>query len=211
MEAKIVDILGSMEELEKVILSDSIFNVPMRADIIKRVIAWQLAKRRLGTRKTKGISEISGTTAKPHKQKGTGKARQGSLRSAQFRGGAIIFGPVVRDHSHSLQKKVRKLGLKVALSEKLRQNSVIFAPDLSMSEIKTSDLSKRISGQRQSDKERVLFIVSDDANSNFVKSARNIENVNVLNKNGLNVYDIVKNDKIIITKSVISYIEERLA
>ena len=96
-------------------LSDDVFGAPVRADILARLVHWQLAKRRSGTHKTKGISEIQGTTKKPWAQKGTGRARQGSLRSPQFRGGARIFGPVVRDHGYSLPKKVRKLGLNSAL------------------------------------------------------------------------------------------------
>ena len=104
-------------------LNPDVFSRPVRADILARVVRWQLAKRQAGTHKTKGISEISGTTRKPYKQKGTGRARQGSLRSPQFRGGATLFGPVVRSHAHSLQKRVRKMGLSIALSA----NSLISA------------------------------------------------------------------------------------
>src|SRR3546814_8733900 len=99
-------------------LSNSGFGLPVREDRLHRIVHWHLAKRRAGTHKTKGVSEISGTTKKPYKQKGTGRARQGSLRSPQFRGGAVIFGPVVRDHGYDLPKKVRKLALKTALSAK---------------------------------------------------------------------------------------------
>ena len=106
------------QEVGDIELADEVFGLPVRRDILARVVNWQLAKRRAGTHKTKGISEIQGTTKKPYKQKGTGRARQGSLRSPQFRGGATIFGPVVRSHEFSLQKKVRKLGLKTALSAK---------------------------------------------------------------------------------------------
>src|SRR5438874_12180128 len=106
------------QEVGDIELSEEVFGLPVRPDILARVVDWQLAKRRAGTHKTKGISEISGTTKKPYRQKGTGRARQGSLRSPQFRGGARIFGPVVRDHGYDLPKKVRKLGLKTALSTK---------------------------------------------------------------------------------------------
>src|SRR5215472_1927699 len=101
-------------------LDDAVFGVPVRRDILARVVNWQLAKRRAGTHKTKGIGEIQGTTKKPYKQKGTGRARQGSLRSPQFRGGARIFGPVVRSHAFDLQKQVRRLGLKTGISPKPR-------------------------------------------------------------------------------------------
>src|ERR1700750_2741811 len=106
------------ESVGEIDLDDAIFGVPVREDLIFRVVNWQLAKRRSGNHKTKGVSEISGTTKKPYNQKGTGRARQGSLRSPQFRGGARIFGPVVRSHEHDLTKKVRKLALRTALSGK---------------------------------------------------------------------------------------------
>src|SRR5215469_2284106 len=112
------------EAVGEIELDDAIFGVPVRQDLIARAIHWQLAKRRAGTHKTKGISEISGTTKKPYKQKGTGNARQGSLRSPQFRGGAVIFGPVVRSHAHDLNKKVRKLALKTAISAKLKDGKL---------------------------------------------------------------------------------------
>src|SRR5215510_16338494 len=113
------------EEVGDIELSDEVFGLPVRRDILARVVNWQLAKRRAGTHKTKGISEISGTTRKPYKQKGTGRARQGSLRSPQFRGGAVIFGPVVRSHAHDLPKKVRKLALKTALSAKVADGRLV--------------------------------------------------------------------------------------
>src|ERR1700682_57476 len=106
------------QEVGDIELAEEVFGLPVRRDILARVVNWQLAKRRAGTHKTKGISDISGTTKKPYKQKGTARARQGSLRSPQFRGGAVIFGPVVRSHEFDLQKKVRRLGLQAPLSGK---------------------------------------------------------------------------------------------
>src|SRR5258707_3177467 len=106
------------EEVGDIELAEDVFGLPIRRDILARVVNWQLAKRRAGTHKTKGISDISGTTKKPYKQKGTGRARQGSLRSPQFRGGAVIFGPAVRSHEFDLQKKVPRRGLTTALSAK---------------------------------------------------------------------------------------------
>src|SRR6478609_4878775 len=106
-------------------LADSVFGLPLRVDILQRVVQWQRAKSQAGTHKTKTISEISGTTKKPFKQKGTGSARQGSLRSAQMRGGGVIFGPVVRSHAHSLPKKIRALGLKSALSSKAKDGKLV--------------------------------------------------------------------------------------
>ena len=112
------------QEVGDIELAEEVFGLPVRRDILARVVNWQLAKRRAGTHKTKGVSDISGTSKKPYKQKGTGRARQGSLRSPQFRGGAVIFGPVVRSHEFDLQKKVRRLGLKTALSAKQAEGKV---------------------------------------------------------------------------------------
>src|ERR1043165_4211104 len=113
------------ETVGEIDLSDTVFDVTPRKDILARMVNWQLAKRRAGTHKAKGISDVSGTTKKPYRQKGTGRARQGSLRSPQFRGGAVIFGPVVRSHEFGLQKKVRRLGLKTALSAKQAEGKLI--------------------------------------------------------------------------------------
>src|SRR5258705_9815234 len=124
-------------------LDEQVFGLPVRRDILARVVNWQLAKRRAGTHKAKGISEIQGTTKKPYKQKGTGRARQGSLRSPQFRGGAVIFGPVVRSHEFSLQKKVRKLGLKTALSAKQGEGKLVVIDAARVGEAKTKALRAR--------------------------------------------------------------------
>ena len=132
------------QEVGDIELSDEVFGLPVRRDILARVVNWQLAKRRAGTHKTKGVSEISGTTKKPYKQKGTGRARQGSLRSPQFRGGAVIFGPVVRSHEFDLQKKVRKLGLKTALSAKQAEGKLIVIDEAKVGEAKTKALRARL-------------------------------------------------------------------
>src|SRR3954462_14422241 len=124
-------------------LPDEIFAVTPRADIMARVVHWQLAKRRAGTHKVKGVAEVSGTTRKPYKQKGTGNARQGSLRSVQFRTGGVAHGPVVRSHEYSLNKKVRRLGLISALSHKLAENKLV-VPDAATASVKTSELAKKI-------------------------------------------------------------------
>src|SRR6476646_10141258 len=123
MKAKVINLDNS--EAGEIELADEVFGVKVRRDILSRVVQWQLAKRRAGTHKTKGVSDISGTTKKPYRQKGTGRARQGSLRSPQFRGGAVIFGPVVRSHAHDLPKKVRKLALKTALSSKVADGKLV--------------------------------------------------------------------------------------
>src|ERR1700757_3387265 len=124
-------------------LPDEFFAQKPRADIMARVVHWQLSKRRAGTHKTKGMSEVSGTTKKPYRQKGTGNARQGSLRSPQFRTGGVVHGPVVRSHEYSLNKKVRRLGLISALSQKLAENKLVVL-DTATSAPKTGDLAKKI-------------------------------------------------------------------
>src|ERR1700710_195121 len=128
------------EAVGEIELDDAIFGVEVRTDLIHRAVNWQLAKRRSGNHKTKGVSEISGTTKKPYRQKGTGRARQGSLRSPQFRGGARIFGPVVRDHGYSLNKKIRKLGLKTALSVKQAEGKLVVLDSLGQA-AKTKELA----------------------------------------------------------------------
>src|SRR5919204_2436298 len=132
------------DEIGDIELSDEVFGLPVRRDILARVVNWQLAKRRAGTHKTKTISEISGTTKKPYRQKGTGRARQGSLRSPQFRGGAVIFGPVVRSHEFGLQKKVRRLGLKTALSAKQAEGKLVVLEEARLDDAKTKVLRTRL-------------------------------------------------------------------
>src|SRR5471030_2512841 len=132
------------QEVGDIELADAVFGLPVRCDILARVVNWQLAKRRAGTHKAKGVSDISGTSKKPYKQKGTGRARQGSLRSPQFRGGAVIFGPVVRSHAFDLQKKVRRLALKTALSSKQAEGKLIVLDAATLSEGKTKILGDRL-------------------------------------------------------------------
>ena len=135
------------KEVGSIDLADEVFALPeVRRDILARMVNWQLAKRRAGTHKTKGISDISGTTKKPWKQKGTGRARQGSLRSPQFRGGATIFGPVVRSHEFGLQKKVRRLALKTALTSKQQDGKLVVLDKASLTEAKTDAARQAIQG-----------------------------------------------------------------
>src|ERR1700739_4487344 len=131
------------QDVGEIELSEDVFGLAVRPDILARMVNWQLAKRRAGPHKTKGISEIQGTTKKPFKQKGGGRARQGSLRSPQFRGGAVIFGPVVRSHAFDLQKKVRRLALKTALSSKQAEGKLVVLDAATMSEGKTKQLRGR--------------------------------------------------------------------
>ena len=188
-------------------LADEIFGVPVRRDILARMVNWQLAKRRAGTHKTKGISDIQGTTKKPWRQKGTGRARQGSLRAPQFRGGAVIFGPVVRSHEFGLQKKVRRLALKTALSAKQAEGKLVVLDTASLKDPKTKMLAQRFEklGWRS-----VLIIDGPSVDENFARAARNLPEVDVLPQQGANVYDILRRDTLVLTRDAVQHLEARL-
>lgn len=188
-------------------LNAKVFGLPIRTDILQRVVHWQRAKKQAGTHKTREIGDVSGTTKKPFKQKGTGNARQGSLRSPQMRGGAVIFGPVVRSHAHDLPKKIRALGLKTALSVKASEGKLIIVKDADLKAPKTSDLVKKLAGMSL---KSVLVIDGDAVNDNFLKAAQNIKYVDVLPAIGANVYDILRHESLIITEAGLKKIEERL-
>jgi large subunit ribosomal protein L4 len=195
------------EEIGDIELADEVFGLPVRRDILARVVNWQLAKRRAGTHKTKGISDISGTTKKPYKQKGTGRARQGSLRSPQFRGGAVIFGPVVRSHEFSLQKKVRRLGLKTALSAKRAEGKLVVIDAARITEAKTKLLRVRLDALGWGS---VLIIDGPILDEGFARAARNLPQVDVLPQQGANVYDILRRDTLVLTRDAIQHLEARL-
>ncbi|TWB16594.1 LSU ribosomal protein L4P [Nitrospirillum amazonense] len=195
------------EQVGEIELDDAVFGLPARSDLLARMVNWQLAKRRQGTHKTKGISEISGTTKKPWKQKGTGRARQGSLRSPQFRGGAVIFGPVVRSHEHDLTKKVRKLALKTALSVKAAEGKLIILDDARAETHKTKALVEQFGALGFSS---VLIIDGANLDENFVRAAGNIPHVDVLPEQGANVYDILRRDTLVLTRNAVEQLEARL-
>jgi len=193
-------------EVGDIELAEEVFGLPVRRDILARVVNWQLAKRRAGTHKTKGISDISGTTKKPYKQKGTGRARQGSLRSPQFRGGAVIFGPVVRSHEFGLQKKVRRLGLKTALSAKQAEGKLIVIDAARLDDAKTKALRARFDALGW---ESVL-IIDGAVDDGFARAARNLPKVDVLPEKGANVYDILRRDTLVLTRDAVQQLEARL-
>ncbi len=205
MKLKVHDL--DNKEVGDIDLADEVFGLPVRGDILARVVNWQLAKRRAGTHKTKGISDISGTTKKPYKQKGTGRARQGSLRSPQFRGGAVIFGPVVRSHEFGLQKKVRKLGLKTALSAKQAEGKLIVIDAATVKEPKTKELRQRFEKLGWGS---VLIIDGAAVDAGFAKAARNLPLVDLLPSVGANVYDILRRDTLVLTRDAVEQLEARL-
>lgn len=187
-------------------VNDAVFAVEPRQDVLARVIHWQLAKRRAGTHKTKGISEISGTGKKPYKQKGTGSARQGSLRSPQFRGGARIFGPVVREHGYSLNKKIRRLGLRMALSAKAASGDLLIL-DNTPSVDKTKQVAEKLATLELTNS---LFILQNTNDNSFAQAAANVKNVDVLPSIGANVYSIMKRKKLVLTQEAVKELEARL-
>jgi large subunit ribosomal protein L4 len=208
MKLKVTDIsnkaIGEVE-IDDAVFAD-IFGRKVRKDILARAVNWQLAKRRSGNHKTKEIGDVSGTTKKPYAQKGTGNARQGSLRSPQFRGGATIFGPVVRSHAHDLPKKVRKLALKNALSAKHKDGKLVV-----WGETKANGKTKELAAQfKKLGWGSVLVIDGPEVNEQFAKAARNIPNVDVLPQQGANVYDILRRDTLVLTKGAMEHLVERL-
>ena len=195
------------QEVGSIELDETVFGLPVRKDILARMVNYQLAKRRAGTHKTKLIGDIAGTTKKPWKQKGTGRARQGSLRSPQFRGGAVIFGPLVRSHAFDLQKKVRKLALKTALSAKVAEGKLIVIDQAAFDEAKTKVLAERFAVLGWSN---VLIIDGQELNEGFARAARNLPKVDVLPQQGANVYDILRRDTLVLTQAAVECLEARL-
>ena len=187
-------------------LDDAVFGVPVRTDLLHRMVDWQLAKRRAGTHKAKIISEISGTTKKPFKQKGTGNARQGSLRSPQFRGGACIFGPVVRSHAYDMPKKVRKLALRVALSAKAAEGKLVILDQAKTETPKTKALLSRFTALGWGS----VLVIDGKVDDNFALASRNLPYVDVLPEIGANVYDILRRDTLVLTKDAAQALEARL-
>ncbi|WP_150522894.1 50S ribosomal protein L4 [Roseibium sediminis] len=187
-------------------VSDEIFGLEPRADLIHRVVRWQLAKRQAGTHKALGRSEVSGTTKKFVRQKGSGGARHGNRKAPQFRGGGKAFGPIVRDHSHDLPKKVRVLGLKHALSAKAKASSLIVVEDVKAAEAKTKALKETLAKAGLSS---ALIIDGAEVDNNFALASRNIPNVDILPVQGINVYDILRANTLVLTKAAVSALEER--
>jgi large subunit ribosomal protein L4 len=205
MKAELVSLDKKM--VGEITLNDSVFGLEARVDIIKRVIDWQLAKARSGTHSVKTVGEVSGTTKKPFKQKGTGNARQGNARGVQRRGGGVAHGPQVRSHDIKLQKKVRSLGLRHALSIKLSEGALHFVDSVEMKHPKTSELVKSLANFGSG-----KFFIIDGAtvDNNFKLSAASAINTCVVPAIGANVYDIISSDHVLISRNALSLLEERL-
>ena len=187
-------------------LSDAIFGLEPRKDIIQRCVNWQLAKRQAGTHKTQGRADVWRTGKKMYKQKGTGGARHGSARVPQFRGGGRAFGPVVRSHAFDLPKKVRALALKHALSSKAKDGGLIVIENATLEEAKTKALLGHFSGLGLTN---ALIIDGAELHNGFAVAARNIPNIDVLPIQGINVYDILRRQKLVLTKAALDALEAR--
>lgn len=188
-------------------LADEVFGLAPRADLLQRMVKFQLAARRAGTHKTKDVSEVSGTGAKPFAQKGTGRARQGQKRAPHQRTGGVAHGPVVRSHAHDLPKKVRKLALKNALSAKQAEGKLIVIDELKAAEAKTKVMAGKLYALGW---KSALIIDSGETDANFALSTRNIPQVDILPEQGANVYDILRRDTLVLTKSAVESLEARL-
>ena len=205
MKVDIIKIDG--KKAGNISLNDNVFNIEPRDDIMSRVVNWQLSKRRVGSHSVLSRSEISLTKSKAFKQKGTGRARRGANSVVQFRGGGVVHGPVIRNHGHKLNKKIRKLGLKSAISSKVKNKNLIIVDKLDC-DGKTSSIKKMFGSLKINS---CCIIENDDASVSFKRALKNIPNSVVISELGANVYDILKHNKLIITEAAIKKLEERLA
>jgi large subunit ribosomal protein L4 len=189
-------------------LNDSVFGIEPNQHVLFEAVIMQRASLRQGNHKVKGRSEVRGGGRKPWKQKGTGRARQGSIRSPQWRGGGIVFGPTPRSYSYKLPKKVRRLAIKSALSSKVQENNVLVLEDLLMNAPKTKEMTSILTGLSI---EKKALIVTADVNETVTLSARNIPGITVLTANSINVLDVLNHEKLVMTKAAVEKVEEVLA
>ena len=210
MKAKVLSLDakdGKDSKAEEIELSDAIFGLEPRSDLMQRVVVWQLAKRRAGTHKTKTRGEVNRTTKKMYRQKGTGSARHGARSAPLFVGGGKAMAPVVRSHEFDLPKKVRAAGLRHALSAKVKNSKLIVLDAATSSDGKTKALAARLAKLGDAS----LLIVDGAFDEKFARGARNLVNVSLLAAGGLNVYDVLRRDTLVLTKAAVKAIEERLA
>lgn len=204
----VVDVINvTGDKVSQVELADDIFNVTVNGSVLHEVVKMQLAGKRSGTACVKNRSDVKGSTRKLFRQKGTGNARPGSVKSPLRRGGGVVFGPHPKSWSYKVPKKVRRLALKMALSTKLQNNALMIVDKIELDQIKTkafADIVKNIDADK-------ALIVSDKGNTNLELSARNIPGIKVMPTEGLNVYDILKYDKLLIIESSIKGIEGRFS
>jgi large subunit ribosomal protein L4 len=204
----VVDVLNSKgEKVSQVELSDEIFNVPVKSSVLHEVVTMQLASRRTGSASVKRRSDVKGSSKKLFRQKGTGRARRGNIKSPLLRGGGVVFGPSPKSYAYKVPKKVRRLALKMALTSKLQENELTVVDQLELDRIKTKAFAEVI---RTLDKNNVL-LVTEAADEKLILSSRNLPNVKVIKVDGLNVYDILKYKDIILLEPAVKAIEGRLS
>ncbi|MFC3885293.1 50S ribosomal protein L4 [Bacillus songklensis] len=189
-------------------LNDAVFGIEPNKHVLFEAVVMQRAAMRQGTSKVKNRSEVSGGGRKPWRQKGTGRARQGSIRSPQWRGGGTVFGPVPRSYSYKLPKKVRRLAIKSALSSKVQENNILVLEALAFDAPKTKEM---VAVLKNLSLDRKALIVTGDVNETVALSARNIPGVTVVSANGLSVLDVLNHDKLVLTKDAVEKVEEVLA
>ncbi len=210
---KVLNLEG--EVVDVVELPGDVFSVPVRVDILQQVVRWQRARRQQGTHKTKNRAEVRGGGRKPWRQKGTGKARAGSIRAPQWRGGGVAHGPVPRSHAHSLPKKVRRLGLRCALSAKAHEGRLLLLDSLRPDEPKTKLLAERLDGLLAGHRRRSALLVDvakegEDGGEWLRRAARNLPGVEVVPQLGANVYSILRRDVLVLTRGAAEALVERL-
>lgn len=195
------------KEVGEITLDSSIFGVEIRKDLLHRMVNYQLAKRRAGTHKTQLRCEVTGTGAKPWKQKGTGRARAGDLKRTQDRGGAVVHGPQPRSHAVEMPKKLRKLAMKIALSVKVAEGKLIILDDAKAKDHKTKPMAQALG---KFGFNSALIVGGKEIDVNFARATANLPRIDVLPSQGANVYDILRRDVLVLTKEAINDLTERL-
>jgi len=208
VDMPIFPFMKETETISTIALKAHVFDAPLRKDILQRVVKWQLAKRRQGTHKTKSRSEVSGSTRKAWKQKGSGRARVGDIRAAQWRGGYTVHGKSPRDYSYPLPKKVRSMGLRVALSAKLREGKLAVVDDFLIQSSKAKTMHSYLTEQNW---DHVLFVHGEKCvNDHFTRSIRNLPYSEILHAEGINVYSLLKKDIVLISQNAAQQLQARL-
>jgi len=205
MKCDVIDLANKKQG--SIDLDDGVFGLEIRKDLLARAVKWQLSRRQAGTHKTKQRGEVSATKAKPFRQKGTGRARQGTSRAPQMRGGGVVFGPLVRSHGTDLTKKVRRLALKTALSAKQADGKLVVLDSGAVKSPKTKEFVKQLDVLGWG---KALIIDGTQVDDNLAKAARNIVGLDVLPSVGANVYDILRRDTLVLTKDAVDQLTERL-
>lgn len=204
----VVDVLNTKgEKVSEMELAEDIFNVPVKSSVLHEVVNMQLAARRAGTASVKNRSDITGSTKKLFRQKGTGRARRGDIKSPLLRGGGVVFGPHPRSYAHKVPKKVRRLALKMALSSKVRDNEMIVLDRLELERVKTKDFVAVIKNLETDN----VLLVTDEKDEKLELSSRNVPNVKVLRSEGLNVYDLLRYKNVILLEPALKALEGRLS